>query len=366
MGHTTLKVYAYGHDFGNSETCGVMQGTGWYQERQIPSVFAPGTWREVETFAGSLGKTVKEYLQYGHYVLSYVNANDQLVEKYLGRKVFDDGLPPSTTRGDHERYWRNNYSLEALMVASASCIPDQVYGLHVVTGLPVHLYTQEHARAVEGALLGTHTFKLNGEDRSMVVKSVRVLAEGAGALIAYGNSDANAVEGVIDIGGQTTDLYGARNMQPLRAMCDSLTKGVAAAADLFNARFRERSGRLLALDICSLLLRQRVSDVAYTTEVRDTQRRVIQPLDLDELIDNALATVGQEIATFVHQRWQTQLFEMGRALIVGGGAYYFKAQIIERLPFAKAVPRPEMANAQGYANMAEQVLQRMTKSKEAS
>jgi hypothetical protein len=357
MRQTTLKTFAYGHDFGNSETNGMLFGHGWHQERQIPSVFAPGTWREVETFAGSMGKNVQDYLQYGHYVLSYVNERDQFVEKYLGQKVFDDGLVPSTTRADQERYWRNHYNLEALMVGSASCVPEQRYGLHVVTGLPVHLYTPEHARRVETALLGSHVFRLNGQERAMVVQSVKVVAEGAGALIAYGSNDSTNIEGVIDIGGETTDLYGARGQRPVRAMCAGLSRGVAAAADLFNQQFRERYGRSLSLHMRAQLLRQHVARVS-STEVRDAQRQAVQPADLAQLIDTALDTVGQEIATFVAQKWGEQQFEMQRALLVGGGAYYFKRAILERLPFVKTTPKPEMANAMGYAVLAEAIMAR--------
>ena len=54
------------------------------------------------------------------------------------------------------------------MVGSAYCVSEQSYGLHVVTGLPVHLYTPEHARQVEMALLGSYVFRLNGQERAMV------------------------------------------------------------------------------------------------------------------------------------------------------------------------------------------------------
>jgi hypothetical protein len=357
MRQSTLKTFAYGHDFGNSEICGVLIGQGWHQERQIPSVFAPGSWREVERFAGTAGKSINEYLQFGHYVLSYLDSQDRTVEKYIGQKVFDDGLQPHTTRADQERYWRNNYSLEALMVGSASCVQEPIYALHVVTGLPIHLYSPENAQQVQAALSGTHTFKLNGVDRSMVVLSVKVVAEGAGALIAYGSNEAGEVEGVIDIGGETTDLYAARGQRPLRALCDGKSLGVAAAADLFSQKFRETYKRPLSLDTCYQLLRQHVARAGYT-EVRDSERRIIQAFDLADMIEDALMTTGQEIATFVAQRWKDQLYDMKRVLIVGGGAHYFKNSILQRISYAKSVPRPEMANATGYANLAEMVLAR--------
>ena len=356
MKGTSLNIWGYGHDFGNSETCGVVVGQGYHQTRVFPSVFAPGSWRDVETMAASAGKTTREYLQFGHYLLSYTNEHQQTVEKIMGQKVFDDGLVPSTTRADQERYWRNQYSLEALIVGSASAIPEPNYGLHLVTGLPVHLYTLDHVQAVTQALLGTHPFHLNNQARSLTVYSVKVVAEGAEALVAYG-SDEDKVEGVIDIGGQTTDLYGARAQQPIRAMCKGLPKGVAAAADLFNTQFREQHGRLLPLDTCQTLLRQHISKQEYIP-VRDAQRRVVQPVELAALIDYALGIIGQEIATFVAQTWQEQLYDMSRALIVGGGAYYFTQAIQARLPFARSVPQPELANAEGYARLAEVIAQR--------
>jgi len=356
MGDATLKVFGYGHDFGNSETCSVLRGHTISQNRQIPSVFASGTWREVETMAAAAGKSVRDYLQFGHYTLSYTNERDQVIEKIIGQKVFDDGLQPSTTRADRERYWRNNYSLETLMVGSASANSETAYGLRVVTGLPVHLYTLENTQAVIDALSGTYTFKLNNEPRTMVVKSVQVVAEGAGALIAYATGE-NQIEGVIDIGGQTTDLYGAQGQKPIRAMCKNLQKGVAAAADLFNTKFMENYGRPLSLNICQLLMRQHVADDPYF-EVRDVQRKRVPSADLGALIDHALDTVGQEIATFVAQAWADHMYEVGRALIVGGGAYYFKRSIQARLPFARSVPAPEMANAEGYARLAEAIIKR--------
>ncbi len=356
MRQSTLPTYAYGHDFGNSDTNGVLIGNGWHQERQIPSVFAPGSWSDVENIAKSAGKTVSEYLQFGHYVLKYVNAKDRQVEKYIGSKVFDDRLEPMTTRADLERYWRNDYSLEALMVGSSSCIQDEAYSLHVVTGLPVRLYTQENARLVQGALLGSHTFCLNGVYRTVNVLSVRVIMEGAGALIAYGTGQGDSMEGVIDIGGETTDLYVARSMRPFKALIQGARLGVASIADKLGEKFKQDYGRLLNMDTCLTLLRQHANHLPYL-QVKDRNHLYIDPADLAILIENAISEIGQQIATFVSQIWGENVYDMTRILIVGGGAHYFKPLILERFRNARSVPKPEMANAAGYASMAEAILE---------
>jgi hypothetical protein len=350
-------TFAYGHDYGNSDTCGVLAADGPIS-RQLPSVFAAGSWSEVQRFAASNGRSVSEYLQFGHYVLSYVNDKDQLIEKYIGQKVFDDGLAPVSTSGDQERYWRNNYSLESLMVSSGSATSETIYGLHVVSGLPIHLYSPENAKNVVSALSGSHIFKLNGCERSMTIHSVKVIMEGAGALIAYGSNEPGSLEGVIDVGGETTDLFAARGQRPLSALCDGRSLGVAAAADLFSRKFKEAYGRVVGLDTCSSLLRQHVQR-SNLLEVRDSHHASIPAFELADLIQASLDAVGQEIATFVSQKWKDHLHDMSRVLLVGGGAHYFKKSIQERLPFARAVPRPEMANAAGYASLAEAIMQRV-------
>ncbi len=356
MRQSTLPTYAYGHDFGNSDTNGVLLGPGWHQERQIPSVFAPGNWNDVENLARSAGKSVADYLQFGHYCLEYVNSNDRQVEKYLGSKVFDDRLEPMTTRADAERYWRNDYSLEALMVGSGSCVQDEAYALHVVTGLPIKLYTQEQTRQVQNALQGMHTFRLNDQYRTMHVASVRVIMEGAGALIAYGTGQGDAMEGVIDIGGETTDLYVARAMRPYKALIKGARLGVAAIADTLADKFRQNFGRALNLDTSNILLRQHVNRLPYL-QIKVRNDLFIHPAELASLIENAINEIGQQIATFVSQSWGDNVYDMQRILIVGGGAHYFKAAIQERFRTARSIPKPEMANAAGYASMAEAVLE---------
>ncbi len=354
-----IKNFPLGLDFGNTDTCVVMLGDGWYQKKRIPSVFAPGSWLDVENMAKSAGKNLGEYLQPDHFVLEYVDSKDRRVEKYMGQKVFDDRLDPMTTRSDQERYWRNNYSLEALMVGSAACTTEEIYGLYVVTGLPVHLYTQENARLIQGALLGTHTFTLNGTPRSMVVQSVKVITEGAGALIAYGDNESDEMQGVIDIGGETTDLYAAHSMRPYKSLIKGTRLGVGSVSDTMAEKFYQNYGRHLNSEVCSQLLRQHVNRLPYT-QVRDRNQHYIDTGDLSDLIENAIAEIGQQIATFISQSWRENVYDMSRMLLVGGGAHYFKKYILERFGNARIVPNPEMANASGYASLVQAILEQDT------
>lgn len=98
-------------------------------------------------------------------------------------------------------------------------------------------------------------------------------------------------------------------------------------------------------------MRQHISNQAFL-DIRDSKRRIVQPMDLAALIDYALDTIGLEIATFVQQAWADHVFDINRALLVGGGAHYFKKAITARLSYTRTVPAPEMANAEGYVRLA--------------
>ncbi len=357
-------IYALGHDFGNSETCLVLHYANGFVERRIPSVTAPGSWKLLENTAAGMGKSVQETLASNHYVLEYDSPQPsgvQHIEKYVGHKAFESPHL-SETRGDLERYWKNRHSLELLMVGSASMVSPAEYGLHLVTGLPITTYSQEHASLVEQALTGSHLFWLNGEQRIMHVLSVKVIMEGAGALIAYGSP--HDLQGVVDIGGQTTDLFFAQGQKPIADFCRGKALGVAAAADRVQLRFREEYGSALSPEKCRSLLYQHVHRMPY--EQTRSRKGLVSDIALGTLIESALSEIGQDIATFVVAAWGEKLLDLDRILLVGGGAHYFASHIQERIEHATQTPKPEMANATGYAGLAALILKRASSQMRAS
>ncbi len=353
---TTYPIYPYGHDFGNSEMCAVLNSMNGRYERRIPSIASIGSWRKVLATASGAGREVQEILASNHYVLEYDNAAEgRHVEKYIGQKVFDDGAKPMDSHGDSSRYWTNHYSLEMLMVGSAAMTSVHEYGLHVVTGLPISIYLDDPANVerVRQSLLGTHVFSLNGVQRVMHVESVKVIMEGAGALIAYG-SNQDVLQGVIDIGGRTTDLYVARGQKPRAANSKGFSLGVVAAAERFSDKFREAYHYTLTFETRMELLKQHVSGTPYRT-INDKEGVRVVDERVAALLESALREIGQEIATQVVATWDDILMEFDTILIVGGGAHYFAEDIQARIRRSRTSPKPEMANAAGYASLAEAV-----------
>jgi len=352
------SIYGYGHDFGNAECCTTIISNGTRIERRIPSVACIGSWRSVVASANGVGKSVQEIMQPDHYVLEYDHLDERRIEKYIGQKVFDDGAQPMSTHGATDRYWINNYSLEMLMVASASMVPDSEYGLHVVTGLPITTYLQDDGakEQVQKALIGTHHFMLNGRERTVHVLSVKVIMEGAGALLAYGTNQ-DVLQGVIDIGGLTTDLYVAKGQKPRAANSSGFKMGVTAAADLFNNKFVATYHYHLTMETRKALLSQFVHGQVLMP-VRDKKAHVIDSNLITTLINEALREIGQEITTAILAQWDDIIMEMGTILIVGGGAYYFAADIQSRLMGVRRAQKPEFANVAGYAALAEALAKR--------
>jgi hypothetical protein len=355
-------MYAYGHDFGNSETCGVFLCPGQRQERRIPSVTAIGNWqRYVNTVQGSGQENVQ--VQPNHYILEYDAMDDagnmRRVEKIIGQKVFDDGEKPLQTLGDSSRYWVNGYNLEMLLTGLGSITSYPEFGAYVVTGLPISGYLDDPANKelVKNALVGNHRFWLNGRERVAHIVDVMCIMEGAGALIAYG-STGDVLQGVIDIGGHTTDLFCATGQKPRPAQCKGVSLGVASAADRLEEKFREHFGFTPSLETVKKLMSNYVNARPLPTVREKKRQNAIAPETLSGLIDMALREVGQEIATSVMRAWDSEVQEMEEIRIVGGGAHYFTRYIQERIGHAKAAHRPEMANAEGYAALAERRLQR--------
>ncbi len=355
-------IIAFGHDFGNSETCGVMLAPGQRVERRIPSVAAIGNWQRVVATAKGAGNE-RVQVQTNHYVLEYDRVEEdgevRRVEKIIGQKVFDDGATPLQTIGDSSRYWVNGYNLEMLMTCIGSIMmPYPEFGVHVVTGLPISVYLDDvtNADRVKEALLGTHTYWLNGMQRTMHVLSARCIMEGAGALIAYGSTE-HVLQGVIDIGGHTTDLFCAMGQKPRAALCKGIPLGVAAAADRLSEKFREQFGYAPSLDTLMDLLQQHVHDQPYR-QVRDRKHHRIPDTTLQAMIEPSLREIGQEIATAVVRAWDREMHEFDQVQIVGGGAHYFTASIQERIGHASKAYKPEMANAEGYARLAEAAMRR--------
>lgn len=345
-----MQTYAYGHDFGNAETCGVMIVRHQKVSKTIPSVTSQGSFEDL----AKLGIALKS----NDYVFKSKNSDTEL---YVGDLALDQSNMSFSGRGDISRYWSEK-SLILLLTVASSLVPDTEFGLNVVTGLPVQTYLgdPDSRKKIKNALEGVHVFAVNGIVRTVHVKVERVIMEGAGATIAFGSRD-KSVQGVIDIGGRTTDLFVAEGQTPLRPMCAGRPLGVEITGDLLSSNFQQKYNRPLKGQEIRKILRAYAHNTPYPTIIA----RGDEVTDLEKLTKDAFHQIGNEIVSFVSSTWSES--ETGSevassfpsVLCIGGGAYYFYDQLHERISNLQFVAHPEEANAYGYGIFAEQQLQRL-------
>ncbi len=349
-------VYDIGFDFGNSETSVVVVGrSGDQQTHTIPSYLSRGSADDLMRFRSMSERSQVahpwEVLQTNEYILNYPISGAS--EYYVGELALSQGRSASSGRGDISRYWSLIVLLLLLTIVGA-LIPDAEYEMHLVTGIPIETYSDQNRRKVRNCLEGEHHYLLNGRRRRAVVHVEKVIMEGAGAMIAFGD-DRPVRQAVMDIGGRTTDLYTADGQAPLIPLCRGAAVGVELAAELLSATVQSQCGRALTPQETRTILRATVGSGQYPPIYANGQE--VRPIDLRQWAEEALRSVGRDIATFVSQTWTnselgTVATDLAKVLLVGGGAYYYYRDIVNLIPHVTVPLQPELANALGYATLA--------------
>jgi plasmid segregation protein ParM len=346
-----LNIYPVGFDPGNSETSLVaLLPNDGQATLTIPSYAGRGSSSDLKRFR-TMHTAQSDILQPGEYVLRCMEIDSS--EYFVGALALSQSQLSTSARGDINRYW-STLMLLLLLTALGTVIPDTEFEVVLVTGIPIETYSEQNRLKVCKTLEGEHSFILNGRERLAIVQVAKVIMEGAGAMIAYGD-ERMLRQAVIDIGGRTTDLYTADGQMPLIPWCKGAPLGVELGGDMLNRAFKERSGRALTVQETRGILRAAVGSGQYPLIYAHGQE--VSPVDLHHLADDALRSVGRDITTFLSQTWASGELgavgtDLAKVLQVGGGAYYFYRDIARLIPHATVPLQPELANALGYAELA--------------
>lgn len=355
-----MKWYPYGHDFGNADMGGVTVINGSVFSRSVPTAFV-----KVDTSAmHNLGINVEDLDTH------VIRLNGETIAYAVGEFALQQSVDVYHGRGDIQRY-ASKYSLRGLLTIASLLIPDTEFGIYVVTGLPAETYIKniELRKAIKESLDGVHVFTLDDGKtwRRVTVEVATVVMEGAGALIAYGDKNANklAESAAIDIGGRTTDLYVARGQVPVTEYCKGKPVGVESATQMFMDSFEARYHRSLSL------LEAREVMYAYASKGKRpypglaVYGNVVDEYELEHLAHEAIVQVGSEIVSFVASAWRQSdrdavAASFNPVLCIGGGVYYFFDFLKKRIPHLARPEDPIHANALGYSNLAGRLLMRKT------
>lgn len=346
-----MQTYACGHDFGNAETCVTLFVRGKKVSKCVPSAIALGSMSDLESFGlktGPRGFVFKDY--------------QSETELYVGQLAIDQSAMAFDSKGDISRYESDKTRI-MLLAVSSSLVDDAEYGLNVVTGLPIETYKGDPKgrKNIKSSLEGTYMFYVNGRMRTAHITVSKVIMEGAGAAIGY-SSDEDIKQGVIDIGGRTTDLYVSQGLTPLIAESAGKALGVHLAGDLLSKNFEKKYGWKLDARQLRQCLFASVGHGSYPLLSNDGT-----PIhDLPALTNDALKQIGDAITSFVSATWRSSegnkkvASGFNSVLLVGGGAYYFYERLHEKIPHLVFIEQPEEANSYGYAVFALGQMQQQT------
>lgn len=327
---TILPTLRVGYDQGTSQATVYWEEEGLVYQRTIPSYVAHSNFGQMELLRTSVNAAAqKNDLVLHHEGVTYL----------LGDLAVENG---DNRRGDPYRY-QSGHTLRLLLALVGSIRPHAI--LDVVTAVPVGVFTKEHRKAIQESLRGTHTFDLNGESCQITINNVVVLAEGGAALFLYPSEEGRI--GVIDIGGQTCDMFVRDGTQPVLERCKSIPIGIELAEERLVQRVKEQYGRILN----RTETRQIMYAIAHGFPVKPVpykEKNILLEQDARIVIDGTI----DEILSHVARSWSAHggklAEDLQRIVLIGGGAYFAQKTFARHIPYRLIVPEhPEMANAMG-------------------
>ncbi len=226
----------------------------------------------------------------------------------------------------------------------------------IMVGLPVEVMlntpvAKETLRGLKSWLVGEHVFCLDGQETVVTVAGVKIMAQPAGSLFAWGMNDEgtwirdladleNALL-VCDIGFNTLDLFAIQAHRITRQFTGGDTAGIRRAAEMLMQTVRARY------------------DVAITRLQADAFLRSPKPIfsyaggdeDLQPFVQQALGSAAAQIGDFVETKVGNGR-QFRRILFSGGGSELLRADLTRRYPHGEFIPNPVTANALGLARIA--------------
>ena len=378
-----MRTYAFGWDFGNTETDAVMIVRGKQIRFTTPTAFVRVDTTTMQSLASlesgeeveqGNGRSKNKAKTKGNVadtvvVIDDPNAPSPVIEPdkiivqlqgesmsfAFGHLALTQKGDPWTGRGDYHRY-ATSYALRGLLASSALMQTDKEYGLFVVAGLPAGYYLDhpELRDAIKDRLNGTYTFTVDGGQtwRTSHIEVAAIVMEGAGALITFPGLSKTSEAAVIDIGGGTTDLYAQLGATPLDDFCKGTPVAVESATKIVKKTFLSKYKRPLT-----------------DKEARDTMRAfalgkkkhfpqvaafgVLVPVEeLQLMVEEAVGSIAEDIVGFISAIWGDGIARFVPILLIGGGAFYFFDAIKNRIGHILQHEDPTFANAIGYATLA--------------
>jgi plasmid segregation protein ParM len=192
----------------------------------------------------------------------------------------------------------------------------------LIVGLPVSLVLQKRATLIK-RLKGVHPV---GNDKTVEVKEVRVLAQPQGALVSHvmrvdrSTRVGNDRRLIIDCGGRTFDWLVCQGLKVIEKRCDATPLGMYAATMLLAKAISQK------LDT-QFHDYERLEDAMKN---QNTLQVFGNPFDLTPFMPMA-KKIAVDAVTVMMQKVQDG-GDIDQIIVVGGSAFFYKDEIKKRFP----------------------------------
>lgn len=241
-------------------------------------------------------------------------------------------------------------STEERVLALAALASLGVHDALVVTGLPVMWWN--HRCKLIDSWTGSHRVKWNGKPFEITINEVKAVWQPFGSFYARfldGRGMATASErtmlsgfGIVDVGGNTTDLSGVLNLKPITRWSRGIQIGVGDALEAVSAEIEQQYGVHRPVAELSAAMRNGGKIAVYRNEI-----------DITPLVEARLSALADEVTSVASRLWG-QADRFHSVLITGGGAALMGKALSRAFPVnAEILPNPGMANAVGFARYAQ-------------
>ena len=368
-----IQKYGLGLDGGNTKVKGVTFINKVPITLTLPSVSTDGSIANLANARRAVGNNDFDHdedcLDKGEYILKVKGGS----QRFIGDLASKEDRQASSGLGDPNRYWSSRM-IEYALTCAGIAIQDHEFELYVVGGLPAGTFAPETCNKYIKNLLGSYTFTLYGKEnhldsreRRCSIVDVKVLREGAGASLTLAQKD-GGIQGFIDIGGYSTDLYACDGFKPIGKMCTGIDIGVENITDLINNWYKDEYhvDADLSAKQRAEILKAAAHPLNFLYPTISVNRRVISSDELQNWTHAAIDIVGQRINEHIVRSWKSgekglAAVDFNKVYVVGGGAYTLTEQINKIIPNTTRTQQPELQNVLGYAIYGNQIAQRAEK-----
>ncbi len=246
-----------------------------------------------------------------------------------------------------DRDWIVSLQYVRLFIAALSAATTSKFtAMNIVTGLPV-TYITDRDRLASTLACEWKFHRAGRQHRQMVrVGEVTVIPQPFGTLLAQvldnhgriADTDlATGRIGVVDIGGKTTGFLTVNKLREIPQATGSIDVGAWDALTLARDAI---SNQYPGLDLAD----HEVSACASTCK---TVSYFGKPVDVSELIANALHPLADRVINEASARWDSGA-RLDTILVTGGGAHLIGKAICAEYRHARVVPKAAFANVLGY------------------